>query len=525
MKKKTLFRSLFLLLLMLGCFCCMNNHAAYADAIPAKATTDAGYQPVIDPNGCASDAHSFTHDDLTSYYCDQMHYDKYECNYCNTCYYVKVAAKKCDYYYSSTNLTSCTKGGQKIYFCYNCNQKKTVKIAATDHKYVLQYKDYNYCTDRGYNYYTCSVCYKDKTTSHTPVAHKYVTTYEKASATNRTYGYKTKKCKVCSSSEWSSFSYPSEIKLSYSKTTYSGKRKKPTVKVYDGDGKRIYSSNYDVTYDNNLKPGKAKVTVKFKGKKYSGTLKEYFLIVPKKVASVSASYQSSAKLKVKWSGSTGASGYVVYYSTSSSFAENGRTCKRLYSSDKRSAVIPYMAQTTYYVKVRPYKTVDGTKYLGSSSDKKKVTIRSGSSMTTMLSHLKSTTANRKQILSLTNNQVDVSKYGSTLARIKAIYSWHAKNSSKFVHCMACNMNFNDCIYYLINDKQYDKWIRLGCDRYRNNSGSVVQHKWSVLFLQGVPYIFDPRMQGNLHQPGGFSHFGVTYGSSVGKHYLLDGYMF
>lgn len=58
---------------------------------------------------------------------------------------------------------------------------------------------------------------------------------------------------------------PSSMTLSTSKYTYNGKVRKPFVKVKYSDGSVISSSNYSVTYKNNRNPGRATVTVTFKG--------------------------------------------------------------------------------------------------------------------------------------------------------------------------------------------------------------------------------------------------------------------
>lgn len=486
--KKQMKRASMLLMLVCAVLFWGGAVKAYADSIPADACQEEGYKPYEDETeyGCGVDGHYF-YENKDDGYCTEDRYDYYYCANCDTYYYVKIPAGEHTYVETKVNAT-CTSAGSIKYECTSC--------------------DYSYSD------------------SVPKLGHKYKITYTKASATKQTWGYKYKECSRCGDSyQDSSWPYPYRMELSYDTATSNGKAKKPKVNVYDYYGEKIGSSNYTVTYSNNVDPGKAKVTVKFKGKKYSGSLKTNFLILPKKVSSISVSYQSDAKMKVKWKKVTGAGGYAVLYSTSSKFPDDGRTCVKFFKKDKKSAVIPYMAKKKYYVKVAAYITVNSTKYCGKYSDKKNVTIKSGASMTSMLSHLKSTTANRDVILNLTDNGVDIKKYSSTISRIKAIYTWHAKNSGRFAHCLACNDNFNECIYYLINEKKFDNWIRMGCDRYKNNSGSIVQHKWSILFLQGVPYIFDPRMQGNIGNPTGFTYFGITSSSTAGKHYLFDGYYY
>ncbi len=61
------------------------------------------------------------------------------------------------------------------------------------------------------------------------------------------------------------------VTLESSSYTYNGKAKKPAVTVKDSSGKVISNGNYTVTYQNNVKVGKATATIKLKGN-YEGTL-------------------------------------------------------------------------------------------------------------------------------------------------------------------------------------------------------------------------------------------------------------
>lgn len=68
-----------------------------------------------------------------------------------------------------------------------------------------------------------------------------------------------------------------KISLSYTTCIYDGKAKKPAVTVKYGTKKLINGKDYTVAYSNNVKPGKATVTVYGKGK-YTGSAKRYFKI-------------------------------------------------------------------------------------------------------------------------------------------------------------------------------------------------------------------------------------------------------
>ncbi len=202
---------------------------------------------------------------------------------------------------------------------------------------------------------SCNVCGNTRSTTHS-----YKTTTTKATTSKN--GSVVKKCSVCGSqASKTTIYYAKKIKLSTTKYTYNGKARKPSVTVYDYKGNKISSSNYTVSYASGCKyVGKYKVTIKFKSK-YSGTLTTYFTIIPKesKVSSLTAGKKS---LKVKLSKvSSQASGYEIQYSTSKKFT-SAKT-KKVTSYKTTSVTLKSLkAKKTYYVRVRTYKTVNGTKY-------------------------------------------------------------------------------------------------------------------------------------------------------------------
>jgi len=82
---------------------------------------------------------------------------------------------------------------------------------------------------------------------------------------------------------------------------------------------------------------------------------------------------AASKAKVKWTAVTSVTGYQIQYSTSSSFA-SGKT-KTVSGASKSSKTLTGLAKgSTYYVRIRTYKTVNGTKYYSAWSSKLKVTI-------------------------------------------------------------------------------------------------------------------------------------------------------
>lgn len=394
-----------------------------------------------------------------------------------------------------------------------------------------------YCGEGGCNYpqlreYTCQNCgsmyYQYIYNNHS--YKKYIVkATPKTSTQNGSVGYIENKCENCGATEPNSnknIAYPSEYKLSTTSYTYNGKAKKPSVTVYDSAGKIIAASNYTVTYSNNTRAGKATVKITFKGN-YSGTVSKAFKIKPAAVTLSSVKYNSKGKITATWKKNSNTTGYILQYSTSSSFADKN-TCTMIINSNKTvSKAITNLPAKKYYVRVASYINVDSYKYRSAWSSVKNVTVKSGASLKQMINSTKTDLSGRKSILQATYNAVDIKKYSTTYDRMKAIYNWHSKNNTKyFANCLECNASFNTCMYYLFGtNKKYDNWIWLAAGNFKNKNGSTVIHKWSVLYIKGVPYIFDPRLQGYSSNKTGSDYFGVASSSSLKKRYLFDGWMF
>ncbi|MBR4116560.1 MAG: MBL fold metallo-hydrolase [Clostridia bacterium] len=151
------------------------------------------------------------------------------------------------------------------------------------------------------------------------------------------------------------------LRLSTDQYKYNGKKKTPTVEVYDSKANKISSKNYTVEYkDGRKNVGKYKVTVKFK-KNYSGSKKLYFTIKPDDTSiSKITAYKKSLKVKFKKK-TKQVTGYQIQYSTSKTF--KSATTKTVSDSKKTSLTIKKLkAKKTYYVRIRTYKKADGKKY-------------------------------------------------------------------------------------------------------------------------------------------------------------------
>ena len=284
-----------------------------------------------------------------------------------------------EYYYN--NDATCTEDGTETASCdYGCGKTdtRTKQNSAFGHKWdtgiVTQAPT---CGASGVMTYTCTRagCQETKTEGIPPTgSHTYQQTGIIKATTSRN-GTISKTCTVCGKTAAETISRPKTVTISSAVYTYSGKVKHPTVTVRDSKGNRIASANYTVSnLSGHKNVGTYKVTVKFKGTKYSGTMSTSFRINPKstKLKSLTA---SSKGFTAKWSAvTTQTSGYQLQYSTSSKFT-NAKTVSVSGSKTTSKKVSKLSAKKKYYVRVRTYKTVSGKKYYSAWSAAKTVTTK------------------------------------------------------------------------------------------------------------------------------------------------------
>ncbi|WP_028510321.1 leucine-rich repeat domain-containing protein [Ruminococcus sp. NK3A76] len=237
-----------------------------------------------------------------------------------------------------TTTATCTKNGVKTYTC-SCGDSYTETIKATGHKYTEKVVKPTYDA-QGYTLHTCSVCgnsYKDNIKTKLTR-----TSIAKAKITG------------------------------LSNKTYTGKAitQKPVVKL--GSKTLKSGTDYTVSYKNNKAMGTATVTITGKGA-YTGTAKATFKINPKKTTLKSVTSPKTKQLKATYSKVSGVTGYQITYSTSSKFTK--ATTKSVNASGTSKTISKLTKGKTYYVKVRSYKTVSGTKYYSGYSAVKKVKIK------------------------------------------------------------------------------------------------------------------------------------------------------
>ena len=163
------------------------------------------------------------------------------------------------------------------------------------------------------------------------------------------------------------------IVLSKKRFVYTGKPVKPAITVYDRDGKKVSSSQYTVTYEDNNGAGDAHIQIRGRGKK-SGTKRMSFYINYDARSNVSSAKASGKTIKVSYSKATAAVQYEVY-------AQNVNTgAIKSVTSKTTSATIKKLGKGTYNVYVIPWTTSgegDGT-YRSSgwrAGTMKKVTVK------------------------------------------------------------------------------------------------------------------------------------------------------
>lgn len=144
--------------------------------------------------------------------------------------------------YTIDKAPSCTESGAKSIHCIDCNEIK-----------------------------------QDSTRTIEALGHDMKETIVKA--TLKQAGSITQNCSRCSYSNKKTIDYPKTMELSKKTYQYTGSAKKPLVTMKDSKGNKIDASNYTVKYEGNrIQPGTYNVIVTFKGKYYTGTMKDSFTI-------------------------------------------------------------------------------------------------------------------------------------------------------------------------------------------------------------------------------------------------------
>ena len=153
---------------------------------------------------------------------------------------------------------------------------------------------------------------------------------------------------------------------------FTGKAITQNVTVKVGNTVLKNGTDYTVSYSNNKKVGKATVKITGKGK-YGGVITKTFTINPAKQEIQKLTAKSKAFF-VDWAQKGSATGYEIQYATNSKFTSAKKVTITNNKTDK-TTVSKLSANKKYYVRVRSYTTVGGTKYYGAWSATKTVTTK------------------------------------------------------------------------------------------------------------------------------------------------------
>ena len=319
--------------------------------------------------------------------------------------------------YTKTVLSNatCTTAGTLKYTC-SCGDSYTETIPATGHKSSGWIVDKAASIGvKGSKHRECTVCKKVLETAEIPALSRISISKASVTLSTSTYAYdgKAKKPgvtvklngKTLKNGTDYTVSYSNNTKVGTAKVTIKGKGnytgsvsktysiknnfKKATVsgistKAFTGknitqsitvkyNGKTLKKgTDYTVSYSSNKNIGTATVKVAGKGS-YTGTVTKTFKINPAKQEIQKLTAKSKAFF-VDWAQKGSATGYEIQYATNSKFTRAKKVTITNNKTDK-TTVSKLSGKKKYYVRVRSYTTVKGTKYYGAWSASKSVTTK------------------------------------------------------------------------------------------------------------------------------------------------------
>ena len=157
-----------------------------------------------------------------------------------------------------------------------------------------------------------------------------------------------------------------------SNKSYTGKNITQSVTVkYNGKTLKK-GTDYTVSYSNSKNIGTATVKIAGKGS-YTGTITKTFKINPAKQEIQKLTAKSKAFF-VDWAQKGSATGYEIQYATNSKFTSAKKVTITNNKTDTKT-ISKLSGKKKYYVRVRSYTTVKGTKYYGAWSASKSVTTK------------------------------------------------------------------------------------------------------------------------------------------------------
>ncbi len=176
-------------------------------------------------------------------------------------------------------------------------------------------------------------------------------------------------------------------------------KKNPNLKVSKTSYKKVYgdkafslkaSSNCKITYKSSntkvatvkngkvtlKKCGKATITLTTGGGNYKKQTKKVTItVVPKQASVKKVTSKKAAQLTVSWKKQTEASGYVVEYTTDKNFKKGVKKVTISKNKTTSTTIKKLKKGKKYYVRVKPYTTIDKKKMYGKTSKTVKATVK------------------------------------------------------------------------------------------------------------------------------------------------------
>ena len=286
--------------------------------------------------------------------------------------------------YTKTVLSNatCTTAGTVKYTC-SCGDFYTKTIPATGHKSSGWIVDKAASIGvKGSKHKECTVCKKVLETAEIPALSRISISKASVTLSTSTYAYDGKAKtpsvtvkvggKTLKKDTDYTVSYSNNTKVGTAKVTITGKNITQSITVkYNGKALKN-GTDYTVSYSSNKSIGTATVKITGKGS-YTGTITKTFKINPAKQEIQKLTAKSKAFF-VDWAQKGSATGYEIQYATNSKFTSAKKVTITNNKTDK-TTVSKLSGKKKYYVRVRSYTTVKGTKYYGAWSASKSVTTK------------------------------------------------------------------------------------------------------------------------------------------------------
>ena len=151
----------------------------------------------------------------------------------------------------------------------------------------------------------------------------------------------------------------SKAKVTAEAQVYTGKALKPDVKVVLNKKTLRAGKDYKVSYKANKTVGTATVTVTGQGG-YAGTATGAFDINPQPVTGLALT-AGLKRLTVSWSAGKDVTGYQIQYSVNKDF-QSAKTATIANADTVKKVLKNLKSGTTYYVRIRAFKKVNGKNY-------------------------------------------------------------------------------------------------------------------------------------------------------------------